>query len=96
MCRIASLFLLQRPKGSMLGDACNLNSMETRSVIKFFFFLQDKAPKEIRAIVTETLGEYAPLYVTVKKWVAQLKRGDFSNCDAPRPGRPNSGQPGDY
>jgi len=27
------------------------------------------------------------LYVTVKNWVAQLKRGDFSTCDAPRPGR---------
>jgi len=24
----------------------------------------------------------------VKNWVAQLKRGDFSTCDAPRPGRP--------
>ena len=24
---------------------------------------------------------------TVKNWVAQFKRGDFSTCDAPRPGR---------
>ena len=29
------------------------------------FFLQGKAPKEIHAILTETLGEYAPLYATV-------------------------------
>jgi len=28
------------------------------------------------------------IYVTVKNWVAQFKRGDFSTCDAPRPGRP--------
>jgi len=52
-----------------------------------FFFLQGKAPKEIHAILTETLGEHAPSYATVKNWVAQFKRGDFSTCDAPRPGR---------
>jgi len=47
-------------------------------------------PKEIHAIVTETLGEHAPSYATVKNWVAQFKRGDFSTCDAPRPGRPKA------
>ena len=51
-----------------------------------FFFLQGKAPKEILSILTETLGEHAPLYATVKNWVAQFKRGDFSTCDVPRPG----------
>jgi len=54
------------------------------------FFLQDKAPKEIHAILTETLREHAPLYVTVKNWVVQFKRGDFSTCVAPRPGRPKT------
>ena len=52
------------------------------------FFLQGKAPKERHAILTESLGEHAPSYATVKNWVTQLKRGDFSTCDAPRPGRP--------
>jgi len=42
------------------------------------FFLQGKAPKKIRAILKETLGEHAPLYSTVKNWVVQFKRGDFS------------------
>jgi len=51
---------------------------------------QVKAPKEIHAILTETLGERAPSYSTVKNWVAQFKRGDFSTCDAPRPGRPET------
>ena len=46
--------------------------------------------KEIYAILTETLGEHAPSYATVKNWVAQCKRGDFSTCDAPRPGRPKT------
>ena len=36
MYRIASLFLLQRLKGSMSGDARDLNIMETRAVIYFF------------------------------------------------------------
>jgi hypothetical protein len=33
---------------------------------------------EIHAILTQTLGEHAPSYATVKNWVAQFKRGDFS------------------
>jgi len=36
MCRIASLFLLQKLKGSMSGDARDFNNIETRAVIKFF------------------------------------------------------------
>jgi ABC-type dipeptide/oligopeptide/nickel transport system permease component len=73
MCRIASLFLLQRLKG--------------RAVIKYFFFLQGKAPKEIHAIVKQMLGKRAPSYATVKNWVAGFKHGDFSTCDAAGPGR---------
>ena len=38
MCRIASLFLLQRLKGSISGDMRYFNNMETRAVIKYFFF----------------------------------------------------------
>ena len=74
----------------MSGDARDFNNIETRDVFKFFFFLQGKAPKEIHAILTETLGKHATSYATVKKkknWVTQFKSGDFSTCDAPRPGR---------
>jgi transposase len=56
--------------------------MVTRTVIK--------TPKEIQAILAETLGEHAPSYATVKNWVARFKRGAFSICDAPRPGRPKT------
>jgi len=69
----------------MSGDAHDFN-IETQAVIKFLF-LQGKALKEIHAILKETLGEHAPSYATIKNWVAQFKRGDFSTCDAPRPGR---------
>jgi len=44
-------------------------------------------PKDIHAILIETLGEHSLSYATVKKWMAQFKRGNFSTCDAPRPGR---------
>jgi len=74
----------------MPGDACDFNNIETRAVIKFFFFLQGKVPKKIHAILIETLGENAPSYATVKNWVAQFKRGDFSTCDAPCPRRPKT------
>ena len=89
MWRIASLFLLQKLKGSISGDARDFNNIKTRAVIKYFF-LQGKAPKEIHAILTETLGEHAPSYATVKNWVAQFKHGDFSTCDAPRTGQPKT------
>jgi len=72
----------------MSGDARVFNNMKTRAVI--VFCLQGKAPKEIQPILTETLVEYAPSKATVKNWLAQFKRGDFSICDVPRPGRPKT------
>ena len=41
-------------------DARDFNNMETRAVIKFFCFLQGNAPKEIHAILTETLACFLP------------------------------------
>jgi len=60
----------------MPGDGLHFNNMETRTVIKIFF-MQGKAPKETLTILTETLGENAPSYATVKNWVAQFKRHAF-------------------
>ena len=81
-------FLVTEAEGSTSGYVRDFNNIEMRAVIKFFF-LQGKAPKEIHAIMIEIL-EHAPSYATVKNWVAQFKRGDFSTCDAPRPGRPKT------
>jgi len=61
-----------------------------RELSSSFFFLQGKVPKEIHAILIETLEEHAPSHATIKNRVTQFKRGDFSTCDAPRPGRPKT------
>jgi len=47
--------------------------------------MHGKAPKEMHAILKETLEEHAPLYATVKNLVDQFKRRDF-----------HSDHPGDY
>jgi len=73
----------------MSGNTHDFNNIETQTVIKFFS-LQGKAPKEIHAILTETLGEHALSYATIKNWVAQFKRSDFSTRDAPCPGQPKT------
>ena len=91
-------FLVTKAERNMSGDVSDFNNIETRPVIKYiFFFSASKAPKEIHAILTETLGEHVPFYATVKNWVAWFKRGDFSACDSPRPGRKQkSDHLGDY
>jgi len=72
-------------------EACQttraISTTSRRELSSSFFFLQGKTPKEIHAILREALGEHAPSYATVKNWVVQFKRGDFSTCDAPRLGR---------
>jgi hypothetical protein len=53
------LFLLQKLKEGMSGDARDFNNIETRAVIKF----PTPPPppcKEVHAILTETLGEHVP------------------------------------
>ena len=51
----------------MSGDTRDFNNIEMRAVISIFPPpLQGKTPKEIHAILTETLGEHAPLSATVK------------------------------
>ena len=44
----------RKQAGKHVRDARDFNNIETRAVIKFLF-LQDKAPKEIQAILTEAL-----------------------------------------
>jgi len=43
----------------MSADARDFNTIDTRPIIKLFF-LQGGAPKEIHAILTETLAYFLP------------------------------------
>ena len=66
----------------MSGDTRYFNNMETRAVIKLFFFLlQGKAPKENHAILADTLREHAPSYEVSKNSLIVVI---FSTCNAPR------------
>ena len=89
MCRIQSLFLLQRLKEECQATR-TISTTSRRELSSSFFFLQGKALKEIHDILKEILREYVPSYATVKNLVVQFKHGDFSTCDAPRSGRPKT------
>jgi len=65
MCRIASLFLLQKLKGSMSGDARDFKNMETRALLKFFS-TRHGAEEILRHSEKKTLGKHAPSHATVK------------------------------
>ena len=73
----------------MSGDASDFNNMETWAVIKLFFFPRKARCRKIFTPFWQK-REHTPSYATVKNWVAQFKHGDFSTCDAPRPGRPKT------
>jgi len=83
MCRIASLFLLQRQKRSMSGDARDFNNIETRAVITFFSPARQSA---------EGNSHHSDRNVR-EAWTIvchRQKHGNFSTCDAPRPGLPKT------
>jgi hypothetical protein len=54
-------------------EACQATraiSTTSRRKLSNFIFLQGKTPKEIRAILKETLRKHAPSYANVKNWMA--------------------------
>ena len=81
-------FLVTEAKRKHVRRRARFQQHGEASCNQAFFFLHGKAPKEIHAILIETLGE--PSYATVKNWVVQFKRDDFSTCGAPHPGRPKT------
>jgi len=71
VCSCAEFQLFSYYRGQK--EACQAThpiSTTSRRELSYIFFLQGKSPKEIRAILIETLGEYTPSYATVKTWVA--------------------------
>ena len=83
----SNTFLVTQAEREHVRQGARFQQHRDASCHQVFFFLQGKAPKEIHAILREITGEHAPSCTTVKNWVAQFKRGDFSTCDASPPGR---------
>jgi len=69
----------------MSGDACDFNNIETRAV-KIFFSTRQGAEGNSRHSDRNIMGTCI-IVCHCQNWVAQFKRGDFTTCDAPRPGR---------
>ena len=64
-----------------------MEGREFRVLIKHYF-LEGLASSEIHARLNTAHGDQAPSYATVKRWVANFRRGDFPVEDSPRSGRP--------
>ena len=78
MCRNASLFLSQRLKENMSGDAsCHQVFSPARQGAEGNSRHSDRNIKETCTIICHR-----------QNCVAQFQRCDFSTCDTPRPGRP--------
>jgi len=91
VCRISSLFLLQRLKGSMSGDARDFNNIETRAVIKFFFPARQGAEGNSRHSERNIRGTcmHHRMPPSETGW-PNLNVMIFSTCDAPRSGHPKT------
>ena len=63
-----------------------MEKVEVRAVIKYLC-KNGMSPKEIHEDFLETLGKESPSYSTVKKWVAEFRRGRESVEDE-RSGHP--------
>jgi len=66
MCRIAKSFVVTEAERKHVSLRARFQQHRDVSCHQVFFFLQGKAPKEIHAILTETLGEHSPSYAIVK------------------------------
>ena len=78
----------------MSGDALDFNNIETRAVK--FFFARHGAEGNSRHSDRNIRGTCI-IVCHRQNWVAQVKRGDFYTCDAPRPRQPKTvTTPGDY
>jgi transposase len=66
-----------------------VHKIEYRKVIKFFV-KEGLMPNEIHSKFIKVYGHSSPSFSTIKKWVAEFKRGRSSLEDDPHEGHPKS------
>src|SRR5436190_23298789 len=66
-----------------------MEKIEYRAVIKFLH-LKGNTSAQIKAELDAVYGDSAPSFATVKRWVAEFKRGRTSLADDERSGRPTT------
>ena len=71
MCRIASLFMLQRLKGSMSGNARDFNNIRSELSSSFFFLARQGAEGNARHSDRNIKGTYT-IVCHRQNWVAQF------------------------
>lgn len=64
-----------------------MEQVEYRAVIRFMF-LKGKSIDDTKTELDSVYGDLAPSIATVKRWVAEFKRGRTSIFDEHRSGRP--------
>lgn len=65
-----------------------MEKTEIRAVIKYLH-LKGMKGQDIHNDMVGTLGDSAPSYATVKRWISECKRGRTSTESEPNPGRPS-------
>jgi len=74
----------------MSGDGRDFNNIETRVDIRYFFFpTRQNDEGNSRHSERDSSGTRT-IVCHRQKLGGHIKRGDFSTCDAPRPGRPKT------
>ena len=80
-------FLVTEAEGKHVRRRALFQQHRDASCHQVFFPARQGAEGNLRHSDRNVRGAHAPSYATVKNWVAKFQHGDFSTCDAPRPGR---------
>ena len=67
-----------------MSVSLKMDNIEYRAVIKFFV-KEGITPNEIHSKFIKVYGDSSPSFLTIKKWVAEFKRGRTSLQDDGRP-----------
>jgi len=88
MCRIESFSCYRGRKEASLGTRA-IPKTSRRELSSRFFPARQGAERNSLNSDRNIRGIYT-IICYCQNWVTQFKRGDFSICDAPRPGRPKT------